>query len=178
MNPIPTPLFKKLVLTFLAGTGCFFIGLILSVTGKDRTLFFLSLAVFLFSLIRGLSFYLQFKSGSYTVLEGICTNISMLPFRKTYRASLKDNSGTEHDLRLIRTIEMHPGFSYRIYLDNSSAVLSEEAPFLHKTMAADNLLGVEQIASSPQDTDEKQEQTPIYSVLYLTVTISCAKIYL
>ena len=68
MNPIPKPLHQKLVLTLMVGTGCFFIGLALSVAAKDKTLFCLSAAILVFSCIRTVSLYLKIKSGSYFTL--------------------------------------------------------------------------------------------------------------
>ena len=79
MNPIPKPLHQKLVLTLLVGIGCFFTGLALSVSIRDKTLFFLSAAILVFSCIRTVSLYFKIKSGSYYTLEGTCCSVPALP---------------------------------------------------------------------------------------------------
>lgn len=95
MNPIPKPLHQKLVLTLLVGIGCFFTGLALSVSIRDKTLFFLSAAILVFSCIRTVSLYFKIKSGSYYTLEGTCCSVSFLPFRKNYTAALTDRDGRD-----------------------------------------------------------------------------------
>lgn len=157
MKPIPRPLHKKLVLTFLAGTGCFFTGLILSAAGRDPTLFALSAAIFFFSLVRGISLYRQIRSGSYRILEGICSEISRPPFGKTCRAVLTDLEGMPHALTLPREYKVAPGLSYRIYLRNRLDTPSDIPHLLENSVSADNLLAVEQIVGPPQNKTESEK---------------------
>ena len=73
MEPIPKPLLRRLVLTFLAGGGCFLIGLVFFLREGDMPFFTLSILLFLFSCGKGILLFLQVEKKAYTVLEGICT---------------------------------------------------------------------------------------------------------
>ena len=153
MNPIPKPLHQKLVLTLMVGTGCFFIGLALSVAAKDKTLFCLSAAILVFSCIRTVSLYFKIKSGSYYTLEGTCCSVSFLPFRKNYTAALTDRDGRDRILHLPKDCRVRPGLSYRFYFQCPPDFLSGQNAFLEKSYLSDNLLGIEPIAELTQNID-------------------------
>lgn len=153
MNPIPKPLHQKLVLTLLVGIGCFFTGLALSVSIRDKTLFFLSAAILVFSCIRTVSLYFKIKSGSYYTLEGTCCSVFFLPFRKNYTAALTDRDGRDRILHLPKDCRVRPGLSYRFYFQCPPDFLSGQNAFLEKSYLSDNLLGIEPIAELTQNID-------------------------
>ena len=49
MEPMPKPLLRRLVLTFLVGTGCFFTGLLFFLHERDTSFFILSSLLFIIS---------------------------------------------------------------------------------------------------------------------------------
>lgn len=61
MEPIPKPLLRRLVLTFLVGIGCFFTGLVFFLHQKDISFFILSILLFAGSAIKALLLGLQSK---------------------------------------------------------------------------------------------------------------------
>ena len=73
MEPMPNPLLRRLVLTFLVGTGCFFTGLVFFLHEGDTSFFILSILLFAGSAVKAILLGLQIKRKTYFVLEGICT---------------------------------------------------------------------------------------------------------
>lgn len=65
MEPIPKPLLRRLVLTFLAGGGCFLIGLVFFLREGDMPFFTLSILLFLFSCGKGILLFLQVEKKAY-----------------------------------------------------------------------------------------------------------------
>ena len=137
----------------LVGAGCFFTGLALSVSTGDRTLFWLSAAILVFTCIRTVSLYLKIKSGSYFILEGTCSSVSFMPFQKNYTAALTDQDGRDRILHLPKDCKVRPGLSYRFYFQCPPDSLSRQNPFLEKSYLSDNLLGIEPIAELTQNID-------------------------
>ena len=145
MEPIPKPLFRRLLLTFLAGGGCFLIGLVFFLLEGDMPFFTLSILLFLFSCGKGILSFLQVKKKTYTVLEGTCTDVRLKPFRNSYDIVLTGQDGSEHLLRVGKDQKIHPGLSYRFYFRAPDSILPGQNPLLTKAALADNLLGVEEI---------------------------------
>ena len=145
MEPIPKPLLRRLVLTFLVGTGCFFTGLVLFLHQKDISFFILSLLLFAGSAIKAVLPGLQIKRKTYFVLEGICTDVRLRLFRNSHDIVLTDQDGNEHLLRIGKDQKIRPGVSYRFYFRTSESITSGQSPLLAKAVLTDNLLGVEEI---------------------------------
>ena len=145
MEPIPKPLLRRLVLTFLVGTGCFFTGLVLFLHQKDISFFILSILLFAGSAIKAVLLGLQIKRKTYFVLEGICTDVRLRLFRNSHDIVLTDQDGNEHLLRIGKDQKIRPGVSYRFYFRTSESIQSGQSPLLAKAVLTDNLLGMEEI---------------------------------
>ena len=145
MEPIPKPLRRRLVLTFLVGTGCFFTGLVLFLHQKDISFFILSILLFAGSAIKAVLLGLQIKRKTYFVLEGICTDVRLRLFRNSHDIVLTDQDGNEHLLRISKDHKIRSGVSYRFYFKTSDSIPSRKNPLLTKASLTDNLLGVEEI---------------------------------
>ncbi len=145
MEPIPKPLFRRLLLTFLAGGSCFLIGLVFFLQEGDMPFFTLSILLFLFSCGKGLLSFLQIKKKAYTVLEGICTDIRMNLLVGTQDICLADAEGNEHRLVIGKDYKIRTGLSYRFYFRDSDGISPGKNPLLKKALLTDNLLGVEEI---------------------------------
>lgn len=65
MEPIPKPLLRRLVLTFLVGTGCFFTGLVFFLHEGDTSFFILSILLFAGSAVKAILLGLQIKRKTY-----------------------------------------------------------------------------------------------------------------
>lgn len=145
MEPIPKPLLRRLVLTFLVGTGCFFTGLVLFLHQKDISFFILSILLSAGSAIKAVLLGLQIKRKTYFVLEGICTDVRLRLFRNSHDIVLTDQDGNEHLLRISKDQKIRSGVSYRFYFRTSESIPSGQSPLLAKAVLTDNLLGVEEI---------------------------------
>ena len=76
MEPIPKPLLRRLVLTFLVGTGCFFTGLVLFLHQKDISFFILSILLFAGSAIKAV--LLAAASGRLESTAALSSQVSVL----------------------------------------------------------------------------------------------------
>ena len=145
MEPIPKPLLRRLVLTFLVGAGCFFTGLVFFLHQKDISFFILSILLSAGSAAKAILLGLQIRRKSYTVLEGTCTDVRLKLFRNTHDIVLTDQDGNEHLLRIGKDYKVRPGLSYRFYFRTSESIPSGQPPLLAKAALTDNLLGVEEL---------------------------------
>lgn len=145
MERIPKPLLRRLVLTFLVGTGCFFTGLVFFLHEKDTSFFVLSILLFAGSAAKAILLGLQIKKKAYFVLEGICTDVRLRLFRNSHDIVLTDQDGIEHPFRISKDHKIRSGVSYRFYFKSSDSIPSGQNPLLAKTALTDNLLGVEEI---------------------------------
>lgn len=145
MEHTPKPLLRRLVLTFLVGTGCFFTGLVYFLYQKDISFFILSILLSAGFAAKAILLGLQIKRKSYTVLEGTCTDVRLKLFRNTHDIVLTDQDGNEHLLRIGKDYKVRPGLSYRFYFRTTESIPSGQPPLLAKAALTDNLLGVEEI---------------------------------
>ena len=145
MEPIPKPLLRRLVLTFLVGAGCFFTGLVFFLHQKDISFFILSILLSAGSAAKAILLGLQIRRKSYTVLEGTCTDVRLKLFRNTHDIVLTDQDGNEHLLRIGKDYKVRPGLSYRFYFRTSESIPSGQPPLLAKAALTDNLLGMEEL---------------------------------
>ncbi len=146
---LPRPLFFRLVLIFLIGTGCFSIGFLLFFLNQDRILLSLSILLLLFSIIRGLVFYRFLQKKEYLILEGICTAITPRPFSRSLRITLLDKEGNTSEVTLPRKSAPQTGLAYRIYLKKSD--FSTENRFLSRFSSSDAFLGMEELVDASHE---------------------------
>ena len=145
MEHTPKPLLRRLVLTFLVGTGCFFTGLVFFLHERDISFFILSILLSAGSAAKAILLGLQIRRKSYTVLEGTCTDVRLKLFRNTHDIVLTDQDGNEHLLRIGKDYKVRPGLSYRFYFRTSESIPSGQPPLLAKAALTDNLLGMEEL---------------------------------
>lgn len=146
---LPRPLFFRLVLIFLIGTGCFSIGFLLFFLNQDRILLSLSILLLLFSIIRGLVFYRFLQKKEYLILEGICTAITPRPFSRSFRITLLNKEGNTSEVTLPRKSAPQTGLAYRIYLKKSD--FSTENGFLSRFSSSDAFLGMEELVDASHE---------------------------
>lgn len=152
MEPIPKPLLRRLVLTFMVGTGCFFIGLIFFLHDKDTSFFVLSSLLFAGSAVKGIQLCLQIKSKTYVILEGTCTDVRPKLFRNQRDVLLTDKDGNEQHLLVGKDHKIRPGLSYRFYFKYPDRIPPGQNTFLTKAASTDNLLGMEEINETSSHT--------------------------
>ena len=141
---LPRPLFFRLVLIFLIGTGCFSIGFLLFFLNQDRILLCLSVLLLIFSMIRGLAFYRFLQKKEYLILEGICTGITPCPFSRSFRITLLDKEGNTSEVTRPGKSAPQAGLTYRIYLKKSDFPTVNR--FLSRFSSSDAFLGMEELA--------------------------------
>lgn len=146
---LPRPLFFRLVLIFLIGTGCFSIGFLLFFLNQDRILLSLSILLLLFSIIRGLVFYRFLQKKEYLILEGICTGITPRPFSHSFRITLLDKEGNTSEVTLPRKSAPKTGLAYRIYLKKTDFFAEDR--FLSHFFSSDSFLGMEILADDSHE---------------------------
>lgn len=145
MEPIPKPLLRRLVLTFLVGAGCFFTGLAFFLHERDASFFILSILLFAASATKAILLGIRIKRKTYFVLEGICTDVRLKLFRNSYDIVLTGQDGSEHLLRIGKDHKIRPGLSYRFYFKTADCIPAGQNPLLTKAALTDNLLGMEEI---------------------------------
>lgn len=145
MEPIPKPLLRRLVLTFVVGTSCFFTGLVFFLYENDISFFILSTLLFAGSAAKGIRLCLQIKKKTYVILEGTCTDVRPKLFRNHRDVLLTDKEGNEHLLLVGKDHKIYPGLSYRFYFKKTDSIPPGQNPLLTKAALTDNLLGVEEI---------------------------------
>lgn len=145
MEPMPKPLLRRLVLTFLVGTGCFFTGLVFFLREGDTSFFILSILLSAGSATKTVLLGLQIKRKTYHVLEGTCTDVRPRLFRNSHDIVLADQDGKEHLLRIGKDHKIRPGVSYRLYFKTSDNIPSGQNPPLATATLTDSLLGVEEM---------------------------------
>ncbi|MCM1188540.1 MAG: hypothetical protein NC541_04495 [bacterium] len=145
MEHMPKPLFRRLLLTFLAGGGCFLVGLVLFLRDGDTPFFTLSTLLFLSSCGKGILLFLQVRQNAYTVLEGTCTDVRTKLLGGTQNICLADAEGNEHCLMIGKDHKIRTGLSYRFYFRDPDGISPGRNPLLKKALLTDNLLGVEEI---------------------------------
>lgn len=145
MERIPKPLLRRLVLTFLVGTGCFFTGLVFFLHERDLSFFILSILLSAGSAAKAILLGLQIRRKTYFMLEGICTDVRLKFFRNSHDIVLTDTDGNEHLLRISKDYKIRSGLSYRFYFKTSDSIPSGQNLLLSKAVLTDNLLGVEEI---------------------------------
>lgn len=118
MEPIPKPLLRRLVLTFLVGAGCFFTGLVFFLHERDTSFFILSILLFAGSAAKAILLGLQIKRKTYFVLEGICTDVRLRLFRNSHDIVLTDRmvmNTCSGSARTTRSVPVFPtGFISRL----------------------------------------------------------------
>jgi len=150
LEAIPKPLYKRLVLTFLVGTGCFFTGLAFYLMEKDLSFLLLSTLVFFLSLCKTVLLFLQIVRKSYIMLEGICLGIHPMLFCNCNEIILEDMEGNSLRLMLGKNQKLHRGVYYQIYFKTPSGISPGKNPLMTKVMMTDNFLGMEPV--EPPDT--------------------------
>ena len=145
MGHIPKPLFRRLLLTLLAGGGCFLIGLISFLQKGDMPFFTLSILLFLFSCGKGAFLLLLVRKKAYTMLEGICTDIRRNLPGSTQNICLVDANGNRHCLVVGKGHKLRTGLPYRFYFRDSGGISPSTNSLLKKALLTDNLVGVEEM---------------------------------
>ena len=109
----------------------------------------LSGTVFLLSLGRAALLFRCFVLGNYTVLEGVCVQITPLPLQKCRKVRLLGADEEELSLCIGRQYTMQVGERYRIYLQRQSGV-SLPGTWLAAAFSTGNLLGVERVEDNSE----------------------------
>lgn len=141
---IPPPLFKQLVLTFLAGTGCLLFSMLFYFCTGDLILLVLGTALFIGSMSSGLSLLQLIKKKEFYCLEGTC-NYRQYTLNKYCQVQITDDTGEILHLQLPKGSRIQAGIRYRLYFRNN-LFQEKEAPcplYLKKALQTETFLGLE-----------------------------------
>jgi len=156
MKQIPAPLYRKILMTALAGGGCMLFGLIYYITMKDRVLLFLSAALFINCAWQAFSIYRTAKKEEYEIIEGTCVRINPQLVGKFRTVCMMDDAGAETTLRLTKSCKLKIGERYRLYLDNRNQFRTGNG-FIDKTLATGNFLGYEPVQAAVESLENHKE---------------------
>ena len=151
----PAPLFRRWVLTIAAGAGFFVVGVAVWLAAKDQILLLLSGAVFLLSLGRAVVLFRCFTLEHYTVVDGVCIQVTALPLQKCRKVRLLD--GEEHELSVLvgKQYRLQVGVRYRFYFQHQNG---PQLPgiWLTSSLAAGSLLGIEELGEEKIEAEVKK----------------------
>ena len=145
MLQIPTPIFRKTLFTELIGIGCFLFGAVYYYSARDRILLILSAVVFLCSTIRALLLYHIARKKAYEIVIGTCVSVSQKIFGKLKTVKMMDDDGKETTLQIPKGSKIKIGERYRFYFQKRDGSINTEIKFLDTKLAAESLLGYEQL---------------------------------
>lgn len=151
----PAPLFRRWVLTIALGFAFLGIGTAVWLALNDRVLLMLSIVMFALTLGKAVMMFRSIALRRYEVVEGVCVQISSLPFQKCKKVKLLDADGNERSVLMDKQTRLRIGGRYRLYfrIGNHTAVSDT---WIRSSLAAGNLLGMEDLGDFT-DFDEKIE---------------------
>lgn len=146
---IPVVILKRLVLTFMVGTGCFFVSLTFFIYERDTLLLCLGIFLLVMCGIRSCRLFFIGLTGSYTVLEGECREVRFLPLSKYQKILLFDANGESHCIHLEKNCRILPNGHYRLYFsDEIPKSLSDSPLFFQRAASVGSFLGAENTTPS------------------------------
>lgn len=140
----PTPIYHKLILTCIVGTGCLLVGLAMSLFLRDKMMLFLSLAIWIFSFLKANNYYRIMCDKKYEIVEGTCVAITPKPLRKYRKIKIMDDNGIESSLLLEKHAKVKIGYRYRFYFKETQH-LSFGNNYLDNAVSSDHFLGYEEL---------------------------------
>lgn len=140
----PTPIYHKLLLTCIAGNACLLVGLAMALFLRDKIMMFLSLAVWIFSFVKAVSYYRIMCDKKYEIVEGTCIAITPKPLRKYRKIKIMDDDGVESSLLLEKHAKVKIGYRYRFYFKETQH-LSLGNDYFDNAISSDHFLGYEEL---------------------------------
>lgn len=145
MLQFPNPIFRKILFTELIGIGCLLLGGVYYYSAKDRILLILSALVFLCSTVRALILHRIVHKKAYETVAGTCVSVSQKIFGKLKTVKMMDDNGKETTLQIPKGSKIKIGAQYRFYFQKRDDSINTEIKFLDTKLAAESLLGYEQL---------------------------------
>lgn len=140
----PTPIYHKLILTCIVGTGCLLAGLAMALFLHDRMMMFLSLAIWIFSFAKAVTYYRIMCNRKYEIVEGTCVAITPKPLRKYRKIKIMDDNGIESSLLLEKHAKVKIGYRYRFYFKETQHLTFGNS-YLDNAISSDHFLGYEEL---------------------------------
>ena len=140
-------------ITGIIGAGCLLIGVSMCFILKDRIMLFLSLAVFVASAGRALSYYRIITDKSYETVEGVCVSVVPKPLRKYRKIKIMDGDGNESTMLLGKQSKVKIGYRYRFYFKETQHI-SLGSEYLNSAMSSDHFLGYEELGEFTAEATE------------------------
>lgn len=138
----PPPLKRKMILSALIGVICLLIGVIISFYTKDKMMLCLSIAVFIFSIMKALNMYKIITEKKYEIIKGTCIGIIPRPLRKLRKIQIIDDDGNEISLLLNKQMKLNLGEKYCFYFKEIHHISSGNN-YLDSMLTSDSFLGYE-----------------------------------
>lgn len=151
----PQVLQNKILLTFLAGIGCFIFGLGYFIFAKDRVFLIMSILLSAACIGRGIELLFIIGSNKFDVLTGTCVGISSSPLKKLRTIRMMDKDGNEFALKLQKTDKLVIGNRYRFYFKKSNHIQTGY-DFVDTRLSTDNFLGLEALPH-PENTKRRHQ---------------------
>ena len=151
----PASLFRRWVLTIALGFAFLGIGTAVWLALNDRVLLMLSIVMFVLTLGKAVMMFRSIALGRYETVEGVCVQISSLPFQKCRKVKLLDADGNERSVLIDKQTRLRIGGRYRFYFQERRSTAIPDS-LMRSSLASGNLLGVEDLGDFT-DFEEKIE---------------------
>lgn len=127
LKNLPPPLRKQVLLRF-AGAGACFVLFVAAVVGYRRLALCLPfLGVAILAAVSGALLVWRADRGKILVLEGVCREVKLTPFRRSPKALVMECGGRQVKVYLrARTRNLVVGERLRLYVADSASVYEEE----------------------------------------------------
>lgn len=144
LKDAPAPLKRKLLFTCMIGVFCLLVGVAMCLFLKDKIMLFLSLAVFVLSLVKAMEYYRVIAGEKYETVEGTCVAVVPKPLRKYRKIKIMDDDGNEQSMLLGKQTKIKIGYRYRFYFKETQR-LSFGSEYLDSATSSDCFLGFEEL---------------------------------
>jgi len=144
IKEMPIPLYRKMIITALTGSGCMLFAIAYYFAVGDHVLLIISAILLLNCAWKVYSIYRLAKNKSYEMVEGTCVRINPQLVGRFRTVTMMDDDGIETTLRLAKNCKLIIGEKYRLYFDNRNQ-LRTGSGFIDKRLATGNYLGHEVI---------------------------------
>jgi len=116
---IPKPIFKRLLILFVGGAGCLFVGIVVSVATDDLVMLWLSAILGVSFIAKGFFLRSKIRKGLIFEVLGVCVSVAPKFFGRYRRIELVDvdNGGSAYFI-LPKKVVFKIGHVYTCYFDN------------------------------------------------------------
>ncbi len=142
LKDCPSPLLKKIYITAIIGFGSIILGVSYHLIYPDKVFLFMSLFIFIASMVKSVEYYFIYKNKKYELIEGVCTEIGATLFGKFLKVKITDDENVETTIKINKDNSLKIGEKYKFYF-KTGGIKTSELNYANTLLATDNFLGYE-----------------------------------